>query len=438
MLLLLIGDIATLYASLVGALLMRYGAFFGQELYDHHLAPFSLIFALWILVFYTAGLYDLRRLRNSLEFFKTLSLALVTNAVLTVILFYLVPFFGIAPKTNLFFFLVLFTIFEVTWRRLWNSYAAKGEAPNRALLIGEGKSAAEIEEVLTHNPQLGYALAERLPPAPSVVGAPGFLREAVASCGANLVVIDRRLKQIPSLNRELYTLLRTGVEVKDLPSFYESLFKKIPLNEVEEGWILENIADQNRFYDPLKRGFEFCAALLLFIVLLPLELFIGILVLLTSRGPAVYKQTRVGKYGGEFILYKFRTMRKDAEQHGPQWSGPKDTRVTLLGKVLRHTHLDELPQLWNILRGDLSFVGPRPERPEFVGGFKDKVPYYEIRLLVKPGVTGWAQINYRSDVSMEDVAEKLKYDVYYVKNRSPILDIAIVLRTLKTLFVTPR
>ncbi|MBM3256769.1 MAG: sugar transferase [Candidatus Liptonbacteria bacterium] len=438
MFLLLIGDIATLYISLVATLLIRHGAAFGPELYDRHLAPFSIIFALWILVFYTAGLYDIRRLRNSLEFFKTLSLALATNALLTVTLFYLVPFFGIAPKTNLFIFLGIFTVLEVTWRRFWNLYAAKGEAPNKVVLIGEGQSAREIEEIISHNPQLGYSLVKHLPPTLPTGVTPGFLRESLAASGGNLVVIDRKLKSIPTLNRELYALLRTGVEVKDIPSFYESLFKKVPLQEIEEGWILENIADQTRFYDPLKRGFEFCAALFLFIALLPLEILLGLLVILTSRGPAIYKQVRVGKYGEEFTLYKFRTMRRDAERHGPQWSGPQDARVTLVGKILRHTHLDELPQLWNILRGDLSFVGPRPERPEFVRDLKEKVAYYEIRLLVKPGVTGWAQINYRSDITTEDVAEKIKYDIYYVKNRSPILDIAIVFRTLKTLFVTPK
>jgi exopolysaccharide biosynthesis polyprenyl glycosylphosphotransferase len=434
---LLIGDIVMLYAALVGALLIRYGGDFSRELAEHHMAPFSLIFAVWILLFYAAGLYDLRRLRNGLEFFKTLLLALAANALVAITLFYLIPFFGIAPKTNLFLFLGLFAMLEVAWRRFWNAHAAKG-APNKVILIGNGEGAAEVEEVIARNPQLGYALVRRFASSSTAVRAPGALREEIAASGANLVVVDHRLKEAPSLNRELYALLRTGAEIKDLASFYESLFKKIPLSEIAEEWVLQNAAEQHRFYDPLKRAFELIAALALFLALLPLNLLLGFLIILTSRGPAIYRQTRVGKYGTEFTLYKFRTMRNDAERHGPQWSGPDDARVTPVGKLLRHTHLDELPQLWNILRGDLSFVGPRPERPEFVRELKDKIPYYEIRLLVQPGVTGWAQINHRSDRSTEDVAEKLKYDIYYVKNRSPILDVAIILRTLKTLFVTPK
>ncbi len=446
MLLLVLGDIIALYVSLLGTLFVRYGvANFETEFFEYHLAPFSLIFTLWILVFYIAGLYDLRHLRNSLEFFKTLALTLVTNALLTVVLFYLVPSLGISPKTNLFLFLVFFTILETFWRGFWNRHSGSSETLNKVVLVDGSASASEIAETLVRNPQLGYGLAKVISQS-SLMKTPGTLRAEVEACGGNLVVVDWHLKQASSLNRELYSLLRTGIEVRDIPSFYESVFKKIPLNDIEESWILEHLADQERFYDPLKHGFEFCAALFLFIVLLPIEVLIAVLILLTSpTGPAVCSQTRIGYRGKPYTHYKFRTMHscREKEQAGAKWKtlqGGKivDPRLTPFGKFLVHTHLDELPQLINILKGEMSFAGPRPERPEFVEVLKDQIPYYEARLLVRPGVTGWAQINYRYAASVEDTVEKLKYDIYYVKNRSLVIDIAIILRTLKTLFVTPK
>jgi len=168
-----------------------------------------------------------------------------------------------------------------------------------------------------------------------------------------------------------------------------------------------------------------------------LEILIAILVAVTSSGPAIYKQVRVGKNGRHFTLYKFRTMRQDAEKQGAQWATKGDARATPVGKFLRASHLDELPQLANIIRGDISFVGPRPERPEWVEKLEKQIPYYEARLLVKPGISGWAQLNHRADLALEDVKEKLQYDIYYLKNRSLILDLAIIVKTIKTFFVNP-
>ena len=229
----------------------------------------------------------------------------------------------------------------------------------------------------------------------------------------------------------------------DLAAFYERVFQKVPLDDLEETWFLENIEGAGRYYDSLKRAGELVFALFIGIVLLPVEVLIAILVKLTSRGPIFIRQKRTGKNGTEFTLVKFRSMVAlspdgQAEINGAQWSsGGNDKRITPFGKFIRASHLDELPQLWNIIRGDISFVGPRPERPEFVPKLKEQVPYYEIRLLIKPGVSGWAQINYRADRDLADVRQKLQYDIYYLKNRSFVLDIAIVLKTLKSFFTNP-
>jgi exopolysaccharide biosynthesis polyprenyl glycosylphosphotransferase len=434
--LLLLGDLAILYASLFVALIIRYGNSFYREFVDVHLAPFTIVFIPWLIIFYIAGLYDLRRLRNNIDFLKIIGTSIIVNAVIAILLFYLVPAFGIAPKTNLFLFFIIFAVLETAWRRLFNRTASGGEAPNKVLLIGDGV-AEEIEKTVGENPQLGYEIKARMT-EDFAYRAPEALEEMVQANDINLVVVPRHLKHDERFAAALYQLFGKGISITDLTTFYEAIVRKVPLADLEEAWFLENIEGTARFYDPLKRAAEFLFALILGIILLPVELLIALIVKLTSRGPAIYRQMRVGKREKEFTLFKFRTMRNDAEKHGAQWAAAKDARVTAFGKFLRATHFDELPQLINIIRGDLSFVGPRPERPEFVKTLKQQVPFYEVRLLVTPGVTGWAQINHRADRGLEDVREKLQYDIYYLKNRSLVLDVAIILRTIKSIFINPK
>ncbi len=431
-----IADGAALYAALFLTLLIRYGGQFYSEFVKAHAAPFTIIFVLWIIVFYIAGLYDLRRLRNNLDFLKTLFLCLGINAALAVLLFYSIPSFGIAPKTNLLLFIVIFAIIEIFWRRFLNRAMAFGEAPNRTLVIGDGSIATEVKHAVREHPQLGYAIKAEMDEK-TAYALPKEIKTITQREGVNLIVISHKLKHEPALVAVLYELFASGVVVTDLVSFYELIMRKVPLSGVQETWFLENIAGEVSFYDPLKRASEFVGALAIGVILLPFEIIIALLVAITSRGPIIYRQVRVGEKGKEFTLYKFRTMRVDAEKNGAQWATKNDTRTTPIGSILRASHLDELPQLWNIIRGDLSFVGPRPERPEFVEKLEARIPYYEARLFIKPGVTGWAQINHRADLTDEDVIEKLQYDIYYLKNRSPILDWAIILKTIKSIFVNP-
>ncbi len=434
---LFVGDIFALYAALFAALILRYGGNYYDQFIDKHSLPFTVIFAIWIIIFYVAGLYDLRRLRNNLDFIKNLELTLFISAILAVFFFYLIPVFGITPKTNLFLFIVIFAIIEILWRRTFNKFAASAEAPNKTLLIGNTSTATEIIEVIKSSPQLGYEVRWRFG-EDEISVSPQTLQEIVSKNGVNVVVIPRHLKHNPRLAEELYGLLKLGVEIHDITNFYEFVMRKVPLIDLEETWFIENLINRKRFYDQLKHASEFLAALLIFIVLLPIEILITIIIKITSPGPAIYRQIRVGENGHDFVLYKFRTMPIGAEKNGAEWAAPGDKRATAFGGFLRHTHLDELPQLINIMEGNLSFVGPRPERPEFVKILKEQIPYYETRLLVKPGVTGWAQINYHKDLTAEDVKEKMQYDIYYIKNRSIILDLAIILKTIKSLFVTPK
>jgi exopolysaccharide biosynthesis polyprenyl glycosylphosphotransferase len=435
--LLFLGDIIVLYASLLITLALRYGKNILGDGAGINFGPFTVVFALWLLIFYIAGLYDPRRLRNGIEFLKMLATCLVVNALIAILFFYFIPAFGIAPKTNLFIFFIVFAVIETPWRRAFNRATQGSEAPNRAILVGDGETADDIAKVIHENPQLGYAIVRRIPEK-AAAGEPRLFRETVVGLHANIVAVPRYLKREGKLLPILYALFGAGVNVIDLAAFYEQVLQKVPLDDLEETWFLENIEGAGRYYDSLKQAGEFVLALAIGIVLLPFELVIALIIKLTSRGTAIYRQERTGKNGNSFMLYKFRTMRTDAEKHGAQWSsGSHDTRVTAFGKFLRASHLDELPQLWNIIRGDISFVGPRPERPEFVAKLKEQIPYYDIRLLVKPGLTGWAQINHRADRDLGDVREKLQYDIYYLKNRSPVLDTTIILRTAKSFFTNP-
>jgi lipopolysaccharide/colanic/teichoic acid biosynthesis glycosyltransferase len=222
-----------------------------------------------------------------------------------------------------------------------------------------------------------------------------------------------------------------GVEIITLALAYETILKKLPISEVRDLSLVSEISRSRRVYESIKRPLELFLAIMMFCVFFIPMVIIYLLVRLTSKGPGIYKQKRVGKDEKEFVLYKFRTMRVDAEKDGPKWSWKNDDRVTKVGKILRYTHLDELPQLWNVILGDISFVGPRPERPEFVKSLKEKIPYYEIRHIIKPGITGWAQVNYKYGSSIEDAIEKLQFDFFYLKNRSLTLDILIILKTVK-------
>ena len=207
---------------------------------------------------------------------------------------------------------------------------------------------------------------------------------------------------------------------------------KVPLSAIGEVWFLENLAEsEKKFYENFKRIFDMFFAIIFGIISLIFYPIIAILIKIDSKGPVFYKQKRVGLNGEVFTVYKFRTMIEDAEKDGVKWADNEDKRITKVGRFLRKTRLDELPQLLNIFFGDMSFVGPRPERVEFVETLEKQIPYYNIRHIIRPGLTGWAQVNFRYGASVEDSIEKLQYELYYIKHRCFILDISIILKTIK-------
>jgi sugar transferase (PEP-CTERM system associated) len=236
---------------------------------------------------------------------------------------------------------------------------------------------------------------------------------------------------------ELLRLKTQGVAVEDATSLYERITGKIAVENLKPSWMIFNAGfEVSRSMMMQKRVFSIAVSAILLILLSPIILLTMLLIKLDSRGPIFHCQERVGKDGKAFTLWKFRSMRADAEkQTGPVWSEPGDRRVTRVGKILRRTRLDEVPQLFNILRGDMSMVGPRPERPHFVKELATMIPFYHLRHAVKPGITGWAQINYEYGNSVRDAVEKLQYDLFYIKHMSWVLDSVIVLQTIKTVLV---
>jgi exopolysaccharide biosynthesis polyprenyl glycosylphosphotransferase len=429
--LLLIGDVVLLYSSLLIALLIR-GRIPLYEEFLIHLEPFTILFVLWLVVFYIIGLYDLARLKNNFEFLKSLSMGFLVSGIMGISFFYLTPLVGLTPKTTLLIFLLVFVVLAYYWRYLYNLFISSGTPTSKLLVIGNNAITKELVEALTHNPQLGYEVSfwmrEGLDDKEF-----NHLSQIILGKEITAIVIPGHIKKNTAAARTIYKNLALGIEVLDLAELYEAIFRKVPLEELEEVWFLENLSKRHQLYETLKQPIERTCALALCALFSPLMIALALVIKLTSRGPAIYTQERAGKNGKLFTMYKFRTMR--THQSGPLWTTEKDARITLVGKILRYTHLDEFPQLLNIAKGDISFIGPRPERKE-LAEYYSQLPYYEIRHIIKPGLTGWAQLNYRPSASLEEASEKLKYDVYYVKNRSLILDFFIILKTIKYLFIS--
>lgn len=415
---LFIGDIAFLYFSLFAALTLRYGSPPSKELWMAHALPFLFVYILWTLIFYIAGLYEVEKflsasaLRN--QIFKTMA----TVGALTVIFFYFIPVFGISPKTNLFINLAIASVFIWAWRMLFFNASVSGPKIKIYFFGKEKKEIRNFSEYLRLRPQMGFNTVN-------------FIKFA------DIIVIPEEIKEDKEMTRELYQMALSGKTIIPFDKFYESVTGKIPVSLISEKWFLENLSEMHKQnFEKMKRVLDIAMSILLAVPAIIITPFVAIAIKLNGKGPVFIKQKRVGKNGKIFKIIKFRSMiavTPDglAEENGAEWEKPgkNDKRITFVGNILRKTRIDELPQIWNILKGDLSFIGPRPERPEFMKELEEKIPHYSMRHLVKPGLSGWAQINF-SEASAKDAPEKLQYDLYYVKNRSIMLDFIIFLKTI--------
>jgi exopolysaccharide biosynthesis polyprenyl glycosylphosphotransferase len=432
---LFIGDILVLYFSLWLTLLIRYWPNFDITRFNQHFWPFTIIYFVWLIVFYIAGLYALDLARNNLGFYSTFLKALTLNAALAVAFFYFIPFFGITPKINLFLNLLILSVLISGWRHFYNYFLKSEIFLNNILVIGQTKETEQMIDWLKTHPQLGYRLTQEI--KPNNIQTPFDLLEIASEKNIKTIITAIDPHQNTHLAESLYQCLPLKISFSDFPNFYEKIMGRVPLSSVGEIWFLENLTEsQKNFYEASKRIMDMTGALIFGLISLAFYPLIAFIIKTDSRGPVFIKQRRVGQDGQPFILYKFRTMRATAKDGSsepggrPIYAQINDPRNTRMGKIFRKIRLDELPQLWNIFLGQMSFIGPRAERVEFVEELEKQIPYYQIRHIIKPGLSGWAQVNFRYGASVEDSIEKLQYELYYIKHRSFILDLSIALRTI--------
>lgn len=311
----------------------------------------------------------------------------------------------------------------------------------RVVVLGAGPRAARLRE-LSLRPESGFRIVGFVAMTEHATIPEAVLREDIADLpqhidrldGTEVVLaLEERRNSLPL--KDLLRVKMAGFSVNDFSSFLERETGRVDLDTLNPSWLIfsDGFSSGRAISGTFKRGFDIVASILVLVLTAPLILIFAALVKLDSRGPAFYRQTRIGHYGQEFDLLKLRSMRLDAERDGAQFASVNDPRVTRIGKLMRSTRIDELPQCWSVLKGDMSFVGPRPERPQFVRELDELLPYYAERHIVKPGITGWAQVNYPYGASMEDARHKLEYDLYYAKNYSLFLDLLIALQTFRVI-----
>ena len=310
----------------------------------------------------------------------------------------------------------------------------------RVLVLGAGPRAQRLRE-LGEKPEAGFAIvgyigmSDQKPVIEEAIARTAIhnLTRFVENLGVSEVVLalEERRNSLPL--KDLLRIKTAGVHVNDFSSFIERETGRVDLDTVNPSWLIfsDGFSSGRAVSSAAKRIFDIAASLLLLLLTLPVIVLFAVLVKLDSRGPAFYRQNRVGLFGQNFDVIKLRSMRTDAEVDGAQFAQTDDPRVTRIGRFIRKVRIDELPQTWSVLKGEMSFVGPRPERPEFVADLEEKLPFYAERHMVKPGITGWAQINYPYGANLEDSRHKLEYDLYYAKNYTPFLDLIIMLQTVR-------
>ncbi|TSC73584.1 MAG: sugar transferase [Parcubacteria group bacterium Gr01-1014_70] len=455
---LILGDVVALYLALGATLFIRYGTEFISKPWILHRFPYGIIFVIWILFFFIAGLYE-QSAWSADRTIKERILRTITAAGITAgLLFYFIPAFVITPKINLLLHILLSSICILGWR-IAASMLIRSTARTYILFFGISDEVISLAHILVDHPHIGFRVAglvhtdtssqtmhtvENISVLPLNHNLLSFIKEK----NVTLAVASEKLHSDKELVRILYNILPLGVQFMDFPTFYENLTGKIPVSRISEVWFLENLAgSRKRVYEFAKRLFDILLGLLVGIgalILFPL-IALGIF-LSTPRdiwhhherrarpgdGIIFFRQQRIGKNGKPFYFIKFRSQILGSEQMGftKDVESMYDPRRYTFGTFLRAFYLDELPQVWNVLKGEMSFIGPRPERPLYVEELAKTIPFYSIRLLVPPGITGWAQINMKNDASVEDAPEKLQYDLYYIKNRSFALDLNIALKTI--------
>jgi exopolysaccharide biosynthesis polyprenyl glycosylphosphotransferase len=400
---------------------------------------------LLVLSLYVVDTYTLERQVSGMRPPARAVLGVGVAGVLTGATAYAGGFWSVDPTFGRGVFPVAFAL-QAAWSALWRlglaAWMRQQAERIRWLVIGAGEQALGLREDFAKSGTQGELVflsdgADAASSDLAPVGGIGDLERIAAGQWSGVVVALTEPAPEP-LVHQLMKLRFSGVRVYGISDFYEQLWFKVPVLHTRHGWLVF-AHGFDLLHNPLglriKRLLDVLLALALLLLTLPLMLIVAILIKLSSRGPVVFRQARTGLGGREFEVLKFRSMAHDAERDGPQWTQRSDPRVTRLGRVMRLLHIDELPQLVNVLKGEMSFIGPRPERPVFNATLENEIPLYNLRHLVRPGITGWAQVMYPYGASVEDAREKLEYDLYYIKNYSVLLDIGIVFKTLRVVLL---
>ena len=447
MLLLIVAEALLIFLAMVTAAYLRLGwidAYYELNEKGGFLKA-GVVTLLCLAAFYLYDLYDFVVMHDRRELILRLVQALGLAWVGLAILIYAVPQMKIGRGVSL-VALPLALVLMVAWRVAAHWLLGHPSMGEKILIVGSGASAVEVAREVLERRDAGYRvvgfvdgrpeLVGRSLLNPRVLGTTDEMADVIRREGVNRVVVAmaERRGQFPV--QQLLDLSLSGdVAIEECASFYERLTGRVSLDMLRPSWLIfSGRGRQGRLSAAVRTGAHRTVALVGALLSLPVALLTAALIKLDSRGPVLYSQERVGKNGRTFRVYKFRSMRVDAEKDGPVWASREgDARTTRVGRVIRKIRVDEIPQFWNILRGEMNFVGPRPERPHFVRQLAEEIPFYEQRHLIPPGLTGWAQIKYPYGASIEDARQKLQYDLYYIKNQSLLLDAVIMFETVKTI-----
>lgn len=439
--LLAFGDIVLLLTGYMISPYLRYG--FSLPEYTTPSIPGAFLFCgVYVFCFYLMDLYDFKNPFSSVRYLFRFAFGFLIAMVFVALGSYFIPAFKIGRVV--FFISILFTFFSAYLWRIFLEWAFKSffEKPRKVLIVGSGNKGMDTFKLIKNNRDfevVGFIDSKKEKGNTgglNILGGFNLLDEMVIHHEVDAIIITIEHPDDPSLLKCILDSKMSGVQIYDVPGFFEETTGKVPVEHLSDLWFINTpiLGVKRSFYNNrVKRVFDIICALLCLLVSIPAIIVTVIMIKSESKGPVLYRQTRTGLYGEPFDVVKFRSMRNDAEKDGAVWAAKNDSRVTRYGAIIRKLRIDELPQVWNVLKGEMSFVGPRPERPEFVKTLREKIPYYALRDSVKPGLTGWAQINYPYGSTEEDALKKLQYDLFYIKNLSPILDSLIILRTFKVL-----
>jgi sugar transferase (PEP-CTERM system associated) len=422
---------------------------FGDEIHNIFLYTQRLIVPLLIypVTMYIFDLYNISRAFRSWETSYRSTLAIILGGTLSIFIFYLMPESAYGRGVMAIHMAIIWILLN-GWRWIYSFLfqAAINAKKIPALILGAGNSGNAVYELLKSrfSPYeikgfLDDDPAKRgLSMSPAVLGTCDQLILISKQIGIHTAIMAIPRNRSKTLVQSILKARIRGVEVLDSPDIFERFTGRIPVQHIGDQWLLfaEGFYLLHKEYvQKLKRLIDLSVSTIVLVLTAPLIGLTALAIRLESTGPVLYTQERVGRDEQNYTIYKFRSMRRNAEVTGAKWASENDSRITRVGKWLRLTHIDELPQLWNVFKGDMSFVGPRPERPEFVRMLEKELPYYFVRHSIQPGLTGWAQINYQYGASVEDALRKLEYDLYYVKNMSIMLDLKIILKTMGTVIL---